>query len=128
MVPLGLFLFSFFSSSHFSHRSAGQLDFYIDSDLCWGVELLVEGGGRKEHLERFDMAYAALKIPHENTRVVEFRSGRANLRLPSPLQDRNRFIAVTFSDDYRKAKVTAASFECDIELTGKPPTTWQQFF
>ncbi len=33
--------------------SCGRLDFYINSDRCWGIELIREGDRREEHLARF---------------------------------------------------------------------------
>ena len=42
----------------------------MDGELGWAIELLVEMGGRTEHLKRFEGVYAPLKIPAANIRVV----------------------------------------------------------
>jgi len=48
----------------------GELDFYVDGELGWAIELLVEMGGRTEHLKRFEGVYAPLKIPAANIRFA----------------------------------------------------------
>lgn len=92
--------------------------------MQWGIELLVEGGNRLEHLKRFDDAYAALRIPREHTRVIEFRSGASSIRMPPSEVDNDRFMAVTFSPDCRSAKVQTARFERQVVLTALPPASW----
>ena len=43
----------------------GEIDFYINSKLRWGIELLVNGKGISEHLSRFALPngkYAPLEV------------------------------------------------------------------
>ncbi|KAF8437406.1 hypothetical protein BGX38DRAFT_1211648, partial [Terfezia claveryi] len=44
--------------------SVGYLDFYVNGDLNWGIELLREGDRMKQHAKRFieDGAYAVIPL------------------------------------------------------------------
>ena len=97
----------------------------MDGTLEWAIELLVEKGGRTEHLKRFEGVYAPLKVPPANIRVVEFRSGAAALRMPPFKLDQDRFLAITFAPDFRSAVVQGANFERLVQITGAPPKDWQ---
>jgi hypothetical protein len=54
--------------------SKGFLDFYIDSDYKWGIELLRNGSRLKEHLARFQPGgiYAELKNQLKDYHVIDF--------------------------------------------------------
>jgi hypothetical protein len=52
----------------------GAIDFYLNSSLRWGIELLVNGVGIGEHISRFTPAegkYVALAV--SDFIVVDFR-------------------------------------------------------
>eukprot|EP01105_Mastigella_eilhardi_P000244 TRINITY_DN102_c0_g1_i6.p1 TRINITY_DN102_c0_g1~~TRINITY_DN102_c0_g1_i6.p1 ORF type:complete len:658 (-),score=124.26 TRINITY_DN102_c0_g1_i6:54-1982(-) len=59
-------------------NTSGKLDFYIDSNLCWALELLIDGKGITEHVKRFAQAYAI--IPRKAWRVVDIRSANRAVR------------------------------------------------
>ena len=54
-------------------RIPGEIDFYLNSDLSWGIELLVQGRGISEHIDRFGPhgKYSALGV--NDYAVVDFR-------------------------------------------------------
>ena len=55
--------------------SDGELDFYVNGDLCWGVELLIQGVGVGEHLDRFNSIDGRYRtIATKDYAVVDFRS------------------------------------------------------
>ncbi|CAG8453033.1 4396_t:CDS:1, partial [Paraglomus occultum] len=53
--------------------SVGFLDFYVDGDLCWGVELLREGDRMKEHRKRFAQDGEYKNIPLKEWVIIDFR-------------------------------------------------------
>jgi hypothetical protein len=54
-------------------RSSGEIDFYLNGELRWGIELLVQGNGIGEHISRFSTKgkYSSL-IPLDYI-TVDFR-------------------------------------------------------
>jgi len=61
-------------------KIAGELDFYINGTLRWGIELLIDGAGVGEHVNRFAGKYAPLCV--SDYIVVDFRVGRVtNVKL-----------------------------------------------
>ena len=56
-------------------RIAGELDFYIDGDLRWGIELLVNGAGVGEHINRFAEGGKYFPLRVKDYLVVDFRVG-----------------------------------------------------
>jgi hypothetical protein len=36
-------------------RTSGEIDFYIDRNLRWGIKLLIKGSKLKEHISRFEV-------------------------------------------------------------------------
>jgi hypothetical protein len=54
-------------------RSSGEIDFYLNGELRWGIELLVQGNGIGEHISRFSTKgkYSSL-IPLDYI-IVDFR-------------------------------------------------------
>ena len=76
-------------------RISGEIDFYLDGDLRWGIELLARGGQIGEHIDRFsrDGKYHALKVA--DYIVVDFR--------PGPVSNVRRYekrMTVFFSSDF----------------------------
>jgi hypothetical protein len=57
-------------------RIEGEIDFFVDGNLRWGIELLVHGRNITEHISRFKEGgkYAPLKCNDDV--VVDFRTGR----------------------------------------------------
>ncbi|KAF8430341.1 hypothetical protein EV426DRAFT_708519 [Tirmania nivea] len=75
--------------------SVGYLDFYVNGDLNWGIELLREGDRMKQHAKRFieDGAYAV--IPLKEWVVIDFRHHS------KAVQDlRPNFLYALYEDDY----------------------------
>ncbi|RKP16848.1 hypothetical protein ROZALSC1DRAFT_24826 [Rozella allomycis CSF55] len=60
-------------SKHFPPFENGEIDFYLNGSLRWGIELLIKGSGIGEHLERFTPRgkYAPLDV--SDYAVVDFR-------------------------------------------------------
>ena len=100
-------------NSHFSSNSNtntlinGEIDFYLNGKLRWGIELLVQGKGITEHLSRFDEEgkYNDLKVL--DYRVVDFRvnsTGDATNVIPN-----DKCITVFFkSGEYSSCKVVTS--------------------
>lgn len=53
--------------------SVGFLDFYVNGNNCWGIELLREGSEMKEHAERFARGGRYEDIPLKEWAIVDFR-------------------------------------------------------
>ena len=78
----------------------GAIDFYLNSSLRWGIELLVNGDGIGEHINRFtppDGKYAALAL--SDFIVVDFR--RNPTGQPTNISKHQKRVTVFFKkDDY----------------------------
>ncbi|POM66509.1 Hypothetical protein PHPALM_17622 [Phytophthora palmivora] len=61
------------SPRQLDQRISGEIDFYLNGSLRWGIELLVNGDGIGEHMARFaeDGKYAALAV--KDYAVVDLR-------------------------------------------------------
>src|SRR5690606_15904428 len=68
-------------------RIDGEIDFYLDGELRWGIELLVNGDGIGEHIDRFGENGKYSPLGSKDYAVVDFRcneSGQAtNIALHS---------------------------------------------
>ncbi|KAF8454718.1 hypothetical protein BGX38DRAFT_1171069, partial [Terfezia claveryi] len=75
--------------------SVGYLDFYVNGDLNWGIELLREGDRMKQHVKRFieDGAYAV--IPLKEWVIIDFRHHSKAVQDPRP-----NFLYALYEDDY----------------------------
>jgi hypothetical protein len=51
----------------------GEVDFWINSDLEWAVELLRQGSGKGEHIARFKANGVYRDLEPKHWRVVDFR-------------------------------------------------------
>lgn len=57
---------------------AKRCDFYVNSDLCWLIEVVRDGDKLAEHLERFGIGGGHgqyLHIPHKDYAIVDFYTG-----------------------------------------------------
>ena len=82
----------------------GELDFYINSNLKWSIELLVEGRQIGDHLSRFAGKYS--EVDTQAYLVVDFRGPRQSHGVP-PNANRCTFY---FADDF-------SSCVCKMRLT-----------
>ena len=82
----------------------GALDFYVDGDLRWGIELLVNGNDIKEHMERFQEPngkYVPLQL--NDYAIVDFRVNSSGE--PTAIVRHEKRISVFFKEnDYSQAK------------------------
>jgi hypothetical protein len=77
---------------------AGEIDFYLNSSLRWGIELLVNGDGIGEHVSRFtppNGKYVALAV--SDYTVVDFR--RNSTGRPTNISRHPNRITVFFKED-----------------------------
>jgi hypothetical protein len=78
----------------------GEIDFYLNSSLRWGIELLVNGDGIGEHISRFtppNGKYVALAV--SDYTVVDIR--RNSTGRPTNISRHSNRITVFFkNDDY----------------------------
>jgi hypothetical protein len=77
----------------------GEIDFYLNSSLRWGIELLVNGDGIGEHISRFtppNGKYVALAV--NDYAVVDFRRNSTGRTTTNISRHLNR-ITVFFNDD-----------------------------
>lgn len=67
------------SPNQLDQRIDGEIDFYLNGSLRWGIELLVNGDGIGEHMARFgeDGKYAALAV--KDYAVVDLRCNQEGI-------------------------------------------------
>jgi hypothetical protein len=79
------------------YGSKGFLDFYIDSELQWGFELLRNGDKLKGHLERFNPTRGTYRdIPLRDYAVVDFYEGFTDGAVYG-----EKYYRVIFSNDFK---------------------------
>nr|CAG8666230.1 10204_t:CDS:1 [Entrophospora candida] len=61
----------------------GRLDFYINTELNWAVELAAEGKDISGHVQRFQQENKYKNIPHSKKIVLDFRIG-TNIKVVVP--------------------------------------------
>ena len=86
------------SNSNTQQTIAGEIDFYLNSSLRWGIELLVKGGGIGEHISRFtppNGKYVPLAV--RDYAVVDFR--RNSTGQPTSISRYPNRITVFFKDN-----------------------------
>jgi len=76
------------------------VDFYVNSDLQWMVEFLVEGSKLQEHLDRFAPTGRYSSIPRKHWLVVDFR---VKVAVPTKLADHCMYVKV--AADFKSATV-----------------------
>ena len=85
-------------------KIAGEIDFYLNSTLRWGIELLVKGGGIGEHISRFTRPngkYVPLDV--RDYAVVDFRRNSTG-EPTNTLRHPNRITVFFKKDDYSIAQ------------------------
>jgi hypothetical protein len=100
--------------SHVDHKNGksnninGEVDFWINSELKWAIELLRLGSDKGEHVNRFkeNGKYQSLEPSH--WRVIDFRLHGSN-----PHREEN-YIAVMMNKDFRSATVRIGMNKPDI--------------
>jgi hypothetical protein len=97
---------------------SGEIDFYLNGTLRWGIELLISGRRFGEHFERFDVDRKYYPLQMNDYIVVDFRpicgsSSSSILRHPKRL-------TVFFEDDFSKCQclygVDLPSFQLNLAL------------
>jgi hypothetical protein len=77
----------------------GFLDFFVNSDYCWGIELTREGNRLKEHAERF-LNGGKYKIPMKNWAIIDFRCHQKEVR-----ELKTNFWYVLYSNDFKSVTI-----------------------
>ncbi|CAG8724373.1 26535_t:CDS:1, partial [Gigaspora margarita] len=65
-LPAGTSISAVFSFVRF-------LNFYVNGELCWGIELTREGNHLNEHAERFETNDTYVDIPLKQWAILDFR-------------------------------------------------------
>lgn len=84
---------------------SGEIDFYVDGNIRWGIELLTKGDRKEEHLVRCRPdggKYASLEML--DYAVVDFRRG-GNLTISKIKLDPKRMTVVFPFDSFQTCKV-----------------------
>mmetsp|Transcript_9146 Transcript_9146/g.15678 ORF Transcript_9146/g.15678 Transcript_9146/m.15678 type:complete len:226 (+) Transcript_9146:1307-1984(+) len=89
------------------NRIKGEVDYFVNGTLSWGLELMVHGRGRKKHVDRFspDGIYGPLGC--RDYLVVDFKLGEKSLH--SRAFEAEKLMTVYFKMDYSS---------CDIYVNG----------
>jgi hypothetical protein len=105
MVILGFFVLLGFVSPYccvVNSVFTGRLDFWVDSNLKWAIELLIKSDKRQDHFHRFNPNMSAAKyyrLQPSAWRVVDFVNSNPECENP-------HYISVKIDNDYRGAQVT----------------------
>lgn len=76
------------------------VDFYVNHDLQWMIEFLIEGRALDEHLARFAPGGRYSNIPRRDWLVVDFR-----VNAPAPAQVEQQTMYVVCAADFLSASI-----------------------
>jgi hypothetical protein len=98
-------------------KIAGEVDFYLNGSLRWGIELLVNGDRIGEHLSRFEPPngkYVSLGV--QDYAVVDIRM--CNNQVPKIISKHEKRITVFFkkNEDYKVAHCIFGTSNDTIEV------------
>lgn len=82
-------------SDSIAKRIPGAIDFFLNGELRWGIEILVGGKGIGEHMDRFSATGKYSELQVKDYVVVDFRVGKVSQQIT---RDPKR-ITVVFSED-----------------------------
>ena len=100
--------------------SVGFLDFYVNGNLCWGVELLREGDRMKEHSERFAHDGEYKDIPLKEWVIIDFRHHSKAIRVLRP-----NFWHALYSDNCKHITIKRLNHDDQtIVLRGDDDMLW----
>ncbi|RIB30187.1 hypothetical protein C2G38_2136492 [Gigaspora rosea] len=80
--------------------SAGFLDFYVNGEFCWGIELIREGDRLKEHAELFEKDGEYTEIPLKKWAIIDFRHHTRQVN-----ELKSNFWYVFYTDNYEQVTI-----------------------
>jgi hypothetical protein len=101
-----------------SSRIPGKIDFYLNSNLMWRIELLVGGRGIGEHISRFQKGGKYSRLECSDWVVIDIRLETATRN--SNVEAHPNRITVFFQDGYKTCKCRFRKSTMDVELQLKP--------
>lgn len=78
---------------------AGEVDFFINGELRWGIELLIDGAGVGEHIRRFSPGGKYSPLCARDYVVVDIRRGAV-----TNVATHEKRMTVFFSDEFKSFK------------------------
>ena len=102
-------------SQVFGEHAMGKLDFYVDGELQWMLEFLVEGRELEEHVARFNPERGRYRyIRRKDWLVVDFRS-----TAPRPTELLPQVVYVLCSPDFGQATIVRrGSLDVTLKFSG----------
>jgi hypothetical protein len=96
--------------------TSGEIDFYLNGSLRWGIELLVNGDGIGEHLSRFSPPYGKyVPLAVNDYAIVDIRRNATGQ--PSEISKHRNRVSVFFkSGDYSVAQCLFGEDTTAIEI------------
>ena len=88
------------------YGSRGYLDFYIDGDVSWGFELLLNSNKLNSHRQRFDPSSGRYRdIPLTDFAIVDFYETDSNVTNSNVSVDDEKYYKVVFQDNFNSVKL-----------------------
>jgi hypothetical protein len=101
-------------------KGKGELDFYINGPLKWGIELVSDGANIPEHLQRFQHGGKCFTPNILDYRVVDFRSDSSKKRKTDELDEFE--VQVRFSQSYTNATLSFGKSKQQVTVDIGGPT------
>jgi hypothetical protein len=103
-------------NSNSSTSISGEIDFYLDGSLRWGIELLINGAGISEHIDRFSNPngkYYPLKV--KDYAIIDIR--RTESGMPTNIVRHEKRITLFFKQgDFSVARCIFGLEENHVEI------------
>jgi hypothetical protein len=89
--------------------SSGFLDYYINGEICWGIELTREGDLMSEHARRFHEGGEYEEIPLRQWVILDFRHHSKKI-----MKLKQNFWHILYSDDYSHVTIKRIGYDDKI--------------
>ena len=95
----------------------GRIDFFINGDIRWGIELVRNGKGLDEHSNRFSSGGKYRQLGAKDYCVVDIRDGRKSVsKKQKPPHDKHLFTIWFTSNDFKQCTMHTAETTTIIQL------------
>ncbi|CAG8518293.1 3254_t:CDS:2 [Funneliformis caledonium] len=106
VVPIGT---SISANVGYVFGSDGYLDYYVNGEICWGIELTREGNRLAEHANRFYENGKYKNIPLKEWIILDFRHNSKTIN-----ELKQNFWYILYSDDYSSVTIKRYGYEDKI--------------
>ncbi|GBC03499.1 hypothetical protein RclHR1_05150009 [Rhizophagus clarus] len=97
--------------------TSGYIDFFVDDDRSWGIELLRDGQDASGHKSRFESIYKPIRKACKEWAIIDIRNPELRYNAPDYEGERN-WINVYFQEGWKSVIIEDKNEKVTIQLMG----------